>query len=153
MTCFYQDFDADERYIVQYNVIRGGKLDVDVAISNPRGTSIYKKNKKKQDTVRFQTEKGQYSFCFGNKFSTVTHKMIYFNMRSEKPESQAAKLGDKTYRVNTKSEEYLERVFQWVTFLCILQYKITVWRPKAITLYAWIKVSLISEAITSRVIF
>ena len=112
--CFYEDFEDNERQEVIYKVIHGGKHDIDVTIKNPQGVAIYKKIQERHGNFKFSTEAGKYTFCFGNKFSTVTHKTIHFVLRSQILKTQSAQLGDNTYRVNTKSEEYLEKVFQWV---------------------------------------
>ena len=62
--CFYEDYDASVRYIFEYSVIKGGKLDVDASIETGTGKVIYKERKKKSDVVPFDTGKGTYSFCF-----------------------------------------------------------------------------------------
>jgi len=110
--CFYEDFEEGDDYNMEYKVIRGGKHDVDVTLSSPNGKSIYKKNKKKQDKFSFETSRGKWSLCFGNVFSTVTHKLVYFDLKPANPETQRTKLGKKEATVATKSEAFMENIYQ-----------------------------------------
>lgn len=78
--CFYEDVDQDEEITLEYQVISGGKYDVDVFIEDPKGQVIYKETKKQYDAFDHTTNlKGTYKFCFSNEFSTFTHKVVYFD--------------------------------------------------------------------------
>jgi len=61
-------------------VVAGGNFDCDLEVKAPSGKSLYKDTKKQYDSFTWITdEKGEYSFCFSNEFSTFTHKVIYFD--------------------------------------------------------------------------
>lgn len=65
--------------ILYVQVIAGGNYDVDVQIVGPGDRELYKAAKTKYDTVELKAqEKGEYSFCFINEFSSMSHKKIYF---------------------------------------------------------------------------
>lgn len=69
-------------------MIQGGNYDCDLEIKDPSGKSLYKDVKKQYDSFKWKTEKkGAYEFCFSNEFSTITHKLIYFDFQAgeEKP--------------------------------------------------------------------
>ena len=63
-------------------VIEGGNYDVDVSISSGHKT-LYEEQKKQYDQHTWTTDNdGEYHFCFSNEFSTVTHKVIYFDFQA-----------------------------------------------------------------------
>jgi len=63
-------------------VIEGGNYDVDVTISSGH-TALYKEQKKQYDQHTWTTEEdAEYRFCFSNEFSTVTHKVVYFDFQA-----------------------------------------------------------------------
>ena len=52
---------------------------MDVHVTGPGEKELYKALKTKYDTVELKTqEKGEYSFCFDNEFSSLSHKKVYF---------------------------------------------------------------------------
>jgi len=110
--CFYEEFDGAEQRVVRYKVIRGGKLDVDLKVATASGKLVYNKNKQNKDKFQFESGFGVYSFCFSNKFSTFTHKLVDFELSSTKPSSLTKKVGDKRARVPSRREAQLEEVFQ-----------------------------------------
>jgi len=63
-------------------VIEGGNYDVDVLISARQGT-LYKEQKKQYDQHTWTPdEDGEIRFCFSNEFSTITHKVVYFDFQA-----------------------------------------------------------------------
>ena len=63
-------------------VIEGGNYDVDVLVSDKHNT-LYNEQKKQYDQYTWKTEEdGEYHFCFSNEFSTVTHKVVYFDFQA-----------------------------------------------------------------------
>lgn len=63
-------------------VISGGHYDVDCYVEDPNGKTIYQETKKQYDSFSHHTElKGVYTFCFGNEFSTFSHKIVYFDFQ------------------------------------------------------------------------
>lgn len=67
---------------VPAQVISGGHYDVDCYVEDPNGKTIYQETKKQYDSFTHRTElKGVYTFCFGNEFSTFSHKIVYFDFQ------------------------------------------------------------------------
>lgn len=63
-------------------MISGGHYDVDCYVEDPNGKTIYQETKKQYDSFSHHTEvKGVYTFCFSNKFSTFSHKIVYFDFQ------------------------------------------------------------------------
>ncbi|NXO19968.1 TMED3 protein, partial [Cisticola juncidis] len=63
-------------------VISGGHYDVDCYVEDPNGKTIYQETKKQYDSFSHHTDvKGVYTFCFGNEFSTFSHKIVYFDFQ------------------------------------------------------------------------
>jgi len=63
-------------------VIEGGNYDVDVTVSSSHST-LYQEQKKQYDQYTWTVEHdGEYRFCFSNEFSTVTHKVVYFDFQA-----------------------------------------------------------------------
>uniref|UniRef100_H2YUQ8 GOLD domain-containing protein n=1 Tax=Ciona savignyi TaxID=51511 RepID=H2YUQ8_CIOSA len=86
--CFFQDITKDTRTTVEYQVISGGRYDVDCSIEDPDGLKLYSEKRKQYDSYAWDAQKtGAYQICFSNEFSTITHKVIYFSMivGDEKP--------------------------------------------------------------------
>jgi hypothetical protein len=91
---------------MDFEVVRGGLLDIELVISDPSLNVIYRRlaffnhedpaENEREGTVSFTAARsGQYSICFNNKMSRWTPKVVSFGVRDEsvkKPE--AAKLGE-----------------------------------------------------------
>lgn len=65
-----------------FQVVTGGKYDVDMTLTGPRGEVLYQGTKKQFDTHKWTpTHTGTYTMCFSNEFSTYSHKLIYFDFQ------------------------------------------------------------------------
>lgn len=95
--CFYQDL-TPTKYVFMYQVIYGGQLDVDLTISDQTGKSISEAERASHDEIFFNVaQNGSYKFCFDNTFSSVSHKLIYFELRPEVFESLAEEAGQQSH--------------------------------------------------------
>jgi len=82
--CFYKDLEKDSSITFEFQVMSGGALDIDVLLSGPDGKTIYSESKESEGEYMFNTESdGFYRFCFSNKMSTLTSKLISFNILDE----------------------------------------------------------------------
>ncbi|NXW77628.1 TMED3 protein, partial [Hirundo rustica] len=80
--CFHQELESGIKFTLDYQVISGGHYDVDCYVEDPNGKIIYQETKKQYDSFSHHTEvKGVYTFCFGNEFSTFSHKIVYFDFQ------------------------------------------------------------------------
>ncbi|XP_078283514.1 transmembrane emp24 domain-containing protein 3-like [Rhinoraja longicauda] len=80
--CFYDEVEKGVEFTLFFQVIAGGHYDVDSFIEDPTGNITYRKHKINREAYNAKaTTSGVYKFCFGNRFSTFTHKKIYFHLR------------------------------------------------------------------------
>jgi hypothetical protein len=99
--------DAGKTFEMDFEVVRGGLLDIEVVISDPSLNVVYRRlaffnhedpaENEREGIVSFTSSySGQYSICFNNKMSRWTPKVVSFGVRdtstAKKPE--AAKLGN-----------------------------------------------------------
>ncbi|XP_054646856.1 transmembrane emp24 domain-containing protein 5 isoform X1 [Dunckerocampus dactyliophorus] len=78
--CFYQTMKKDASLEVEYQVLDGAGLDIDFHISSPSGQILYSDHHKSDGMHTIETEEGDYMFCFDNTFSTVSEKLIFFEL-------------------------------------------------------------------------
>lgn len=92
--CFLQDL-TPTKYVLIYQVIYGGQFDVDVDMTDlSTDTKIYPTERKSHDEFYFTvTRNATYRVCFGNQFSSFSHKLVYFELRTEAFESLIDELG------------------------------------------------------------
>ncbi|CAH8821599.1 unnamed protein product [Trichobilharzia szidati] len=97
--CFYEDLPASKQYVFSYHVIHGGQNDVDIKIKDPRQQVVSNVERGTEDDITFKTAStnGTYSFCFSNEFSSISHKLIYFEIRPEDYETLAEEAGLPVY--------------------------------------------------------
>ncbi|CCG83151.1 Erp2,4 [Taphrina deformans PYCC 5710] len=83
--CFYTNADkANEKIAFYFSVQAGGDFDIDYYAIGPHGHTILNGQKEKQgDFVFSATVPGEYKFCFNNDMSTVTDKIVDFEIQVE----------------------------------------------------------------------
>ncbi|XP_059808932.1 transmembrane emp24 domain-containing protein 3-like isoform X1 [Hypanus sabinus] len=80
--CFFEEVEKDTEFQFMFQVIAGGHYDVDCFIEDPKGQLVYRKHRMRQEHFKEKAElSGTYKFCFGNRFSSFTHKKIYFHLQ------------------------------------------------------------------------
>jgi hypothetical protein len=107
-------------------VKRGGFLDIDVSIDDPQGTSLHSQQRQNDGRVTLAAQlNGLYKICFGNKFSSLTTKVIDFDVATSirsKPaplsELDAARADDVTGIENSIFQlgDGLEQVEKEITY-------------------------------------
>lgn len=78
--CFYQTMKKDASLEIEYQVLDGAGLDVDFFISSPSGQVLFSDYRKSDGVHTVETEDGDYMFCFDNTFSTISEKLIFFEL-------------------------------------------------------------------------
>lgn len=118
--CFYEELEKNEEYTFMFQVVKGGLNDVDLVISDPGKNEIAKKTHSHYESIVFAPkENGEYSFCFDNQFSSISHKVIFFELsgrdtlRDEAgleenvgPSSMVEALTEKIHEHLSASEDY-----------------------------------------------
>ncbi|XP_061682310.1 transmembrane emp24 domain-containing protein 5 isoform X2 [Syngnathoides biaculeatus] len=61
-------------------VLDGAGLDVDFLISSPSGQILYSDYRKSDGMHTVETVDGDYMFCFDNTFSSVSEKLVFFEL-------------------------------------------------------------------------
>ncbi|KAJ3432356.1 opossum [Anaeramoeba flamelloides] len=81
--CFYENMKKRTRVHTDFQVLKGGKLDISFSTHDPRGRQIYSVNQKTTGNHNFVSKiEGEYAFCFDNTFSTVSAKEVTFNFKA-----------------------------------------------------------------------
>jgi len=63
-------------------VTKGGNFDVDVSVTTPLNKTIYQVVRQTDGHFGWNADAtGDYRFCFSNKFSAITHKVVFFDFR------------------------------------------------------------------------
>nr|CAB3267024.1 transmembrane emp24 domain-containing protein 7 [Phallusia mammillata] len=86
--CFFEDLSKGTKATLEYQVISGGRYDVDCYVEDQDGLKLYQEKRKQYDSHEWEATKNTtYQICFSNEFSTITHKVVYFDFSvgSEKP--------------------------------------------------------------------
>lgn len=81
-----------------FEISEGGFLDIDVKIVGPDNRIIYQGNRETSGKYTFAAHMpGSYSYCFSNKMSTMTPKVVMFNMEVGEPAAAEKKEGGWSY--------------------------------------------------------
>jgi len=90
-----------------------------VEIQSPRGKTLYAETRRQSDTIPLEVSAGLFTFCFGNEFSSLTHKVVHFSLRPSEVDSRAlAREVNSTAvqpGVNTMVEQMMETVHEYAT--------------------------------------
>ncbi|KAL6047846.1 Transmembrane emp24 domain-containing protein 2 [Balamuthia mandrillaris] len=92
--CFYEDVTPGVSFNVQFQVLQGGAYDIDFTVTDPVGENLFKADRETEGKFAFAANKeGTYSFCFSNRMSTVTSKLVSFQLDvGEKEDNDGSKL-------------------------------------------------------------
>ncbi|CAK5278775.1 unnamed protein product [Mycena citricolor] len=83
--CFYADVDkVGEKIGFYFAVQSGGSFDIDFDVKDPNDKFLLQGKRERQgDYVFTGNVQGEYSFCFENDMSTLTEKLIDFDIMVE----------------------------------------------------------------------
>ncbi|XP_025727998.1 transmembrane emp24 domain-containing protein 5 isoform X2 [Callorhinus ursinus] len=78
--CFYQPMPLKASLEIEYQVLDGAGLDIDFHLASPEGRTLVFEQRKSDGVHTVETEDGDYMFCFDNTFSTISEKVIFFEL-------------------------------------------------------------------------
>ncbi|CAI5450833.1 unnamed protein product [Caenorhabditis angaria] len=88
--CFFDRLTSGTKFGLMFEVAEGGFLDIDVKITGPDSKEIYKGERESSGKFAFAAHMdGQYTYCFGNKMSTMTPKAVMFTVDITEPHQNA----------------------------------------------------------------
>ncbi|XP_023015208.1 transmembrane p24 trafficking protein CHOp24 [Leptinotarsa decemlineata] len=104
--CFFDRVEAGTKMGLTFEIAEGGFLDIDVRIIGPDGKNIYQGERETSGKYTFAAHtKGVYTYCFSNKMSTMTPKVVMFNMAvGESPKSETQE-GETTNKLEEMIKE------------------------------------------------
>jgi hypothetical protein len=82
--CLFNGFNSSIEYLIEYGVLKGGNLDIYFSVEAVKGSKkIHSElgNKKANYFIFFSSLNTDYKFCFDNKFSSISHKKVYFSLK------------------------------------------------------------------------
>ncbi|XP_063833134.1 transmembrane emp24 domain-containing protein 2 [Ostrinia nubilalis] len=90
--CFFENVEADTKMGLKFEIAEGGFLDIDVTITGPDGAVITRGERESSGIYTFSAPtSGKYTYCFSNKMSTMTPKVVMFNLDVGEAPSKAGK--------------------------------------------------------------
>ncbi|KAF8808953.1 hypothetical protein BYT27DRAFT_7188494 [Phlegmacium glaucopus] len=111
--CFYTDVDkAGEKLGFYFAVQSGGSFDIDFDVKDPNQKLILDGERERQgDYVLTANTVGEYSFCFENDMSTLTDKLVDFDIMVEsEPRRELPVKGGQLAEHTTSLEESVFRL-------------------------------------------
>lgn len=113
-----------------FEIAEGGFLDIDVRITGPNGVNIYQGERETSGKYSFAAHtSGVYTYCFSNKMSTMTPKVVMFNMAIGEAPKAEAQDGETANKLEDMITELSGKVF----FLCLLNIFTIEFIPAALT--------------------
>lgn len=81
--CFYEDVPAaGTKVYFHYMVTTGGSLDIDASVFGPDNQVVWASEKDRESRILFKASlAGVHKFCFSNKMSTLTTKVVGFHIQ------------------------------------------------------------------------
>jgi p24 family protein beta-1 len=103
--CFYEDVHEGTNINGAFAVLAGANLDIDVFVWAPDGRQLYAANHEGEGKFMIRADKdGTYKFCFSNKMSVISHKVVRL----------ALNLGEPIDLNKLAKKESMENIERWI---------------------------------------
>jgi hypothetical protein len=110
--CFYEDTETGTKMGLSFQVAEGGFLDIDVVITGPDGKVVYSGERETDGKYTFSAHMdGRYKYCFSNKMSTMTPKLVVFNLNVGHKDTPHAENAEKASRLSEMVQELSEALY------------------------------------------
>ncbi|XP_026501391.1 transmembrane emp24 domain-containing protein 2 [Vanessa tameamea] len=108
--CFFENVEADTKMGLSFEIAEGGFLDIDVKITGPDGNIIHSGQRESSGIYTFSAAtSGRYTYCFSNQMSTMTPKVVMFNLEVGEPPNKKANEKDEEVNHN-KLEDMIKEL-------------------------------------------
>ncbi|XP_068247029.1 transmembrane emp24 domain-containing protein 2 [Palaemon carinicauda] len=92
--CFFEKATTGTKLGLAFEVAEGGFLDIDIKILSPDGNTIHEGERESNGRYTFPASMdGVYTYCFSNKMSTMTPKIVMFSMDVGEADKKSASAG------------------------------------------------------------
>ncbi|XP_064088590.1 transmembrane emp24 domain-containing protein 2-like isoform X7 [Macrobrachium nipponense] len=92
--CFFEKATTGTKLGLAFEVAEGGFLDIDIKIMSPDGNIVHEGERESNGRYTFPASMdGVYTYCFSNKMSTMTPKIVMFSMDVGEPDTKSASAG------------------------------------------------------------
>merc|ERR1719272_186760 len=111
--CFFDTIKVGTKVGVSFQVAEGGFLDIDVTIKGPDEKIIYSGERETDGKYTFSAHMdGIYRYCFSNKMSTMTPKLVVFNVAiGGQTHSSSKEIDEKHDRLHDSVRELAEALY------------------------------------------
>nr|CAD2176232.1 unnamed protein product [Meloidogyne enterolobii] len=114
--CFFDRVVSGTKMGLMFEVAEGGFLDIDVKIVGPDNSEIYKGERESSGKYTFAAHMdGPHTYCFSNKMSTMTPKVVMFSMDISQPNAHAQEADGKIDADGQKLEEMIRELSAMLT--------------------------------------
>ncbi|XP_044739000.1 transmembrane emp24 domain-containing protein 2 [Chrysoperla carnea] len=111
--CFHDRVETGTKMGLMFEIAEGGFLDIDVRIIGPDQKIIYQGERETSGKYTFAAHAtGVYTYCFSNQMSTMTPKVVMFNLEvGDAPKEAEAAAADGDAQSNhSKLEEMIKQL-------------------------------------------
>uniref|UniRef100_A0A914NDU7 GOLD domain-containing protein n=1 Tax=Meloidogyne incognita TaxID=6306 RepID=A0A914NDU7_MELIC len=114
--CFFDRVVSGTKMGLMFEVAEGGFLDIDVKIVGPDNSEIYKGERESSGKYTFAAHMdGPHTYCFSNKMSTMTPKVVMFSMDISQPNAHVQEADGKIDADGQKLEEMIRELSAMLT--------------------------------------